>query len=172
MGPGAGPGWGRLSVTRVPDPLKSIRTEEGLNIVADSTIYDDINLDVLIVASAYSMGPHINNRALIRFIAKQHRRASWMASNCSGAFLLGEAGVLDGKRATTWAGGEKKLARAYPDVEVQYDTNVVIDDGLITSIGGPVSYQAAFALLEQLSSKKFSDEIAEQIQFNRLKTAF
>ena len=43
-----------------------------------------------------------------------------MASNCSGAFLLGKAGVLDGKRATTWAGGEKGLAKAYPNINVQY----------------------------------------------------
>ena len=86
--------------------------------------------------------------------------------------LLAEAGILDGKRATTWAGGEKKFARAYPKVKVQYDRNVVIDEGVITSNGGPVSYQSAFALLSKLSSQDFSNEISEKIQFNRLKNAF
>ena len=95
-----------------------------------------------------------------------------MASNCSGAFLLGEAGVLDGKNATTWAGGEKGLAKAYPKIKVQYDKNVVIDSKVITSNGGPVSYQAAFQLLTKLSSEKFSKEISEAIQFNRLERAF
>ena len=95
-----------------------------------------------------------------------------MASNCSGAFLLGEAGVLDGKNATTWAGGEKDLFKAYPQIKVQYDQNVVIDHKVITSNGGPVSYQAAFELLAKLSSEKFSKEVSEKIQFNRLGSAF
>jgi transcriptional regulator GlxA family with amidase domain len=151
---------------------KSIRSEEGLSIIADQTIYDDLTLDVLLVPSAYEMDEFLKDKNLINFIEKQGESASWMASNCSGAFLLGEAGILDGKKATTWAGGEKDLANLYPKINVQYDQNVVIDSKVITSNGGPVSYQAAFKLLEKLSSKAFSQEISELIQFNRLERAF
>ena len=151
---------------------KNVRSEEGLQLIADKTIYDDLKLDVLLVPSAYAMGGLLKNKDLIQFIKKQNQSASWMASNCSGAFLLGEAGVLDGKKATTWAGGEKQLFKAYPQIKVQYDQNVVIDHKVITSNGGPVSYQAAFELLAKLSSEKFSKEISEKIQFNRLESAF
>jgi len=157
-----------ISVTK----SKEIVSEEGLKIIADKTIYDDLVLDVLIVPSAYEMDAYLENKDLIQYIRNQSQTASWMASNCSGAFLLGEAGVLDGKRATTWAGGEKGLLKAYPAIKVQFDTNVVIDKKVITSNGGPVSYQAAFVLLEKLSSKKFATEISEAIQFNRLEKAF
>ena len=151
---------------------KTVVSEEGLKIIADKTIYDELKLDVLIVPSAYEMDSHLNNKDLIDYIKKQSQSASWMASNCSGAFLLGKAGVLDGKNATTWAGGEEGLSKAYPKIKVQYDQNVVIDHKVITSNGGPVSYQAAFELLEKLSSEKFANEISEAIQFNRLKSAF
>ena len=151
---------------------KAVTSEEGLKIVADKTIYDDIELDVLLVPSAYEMDVFLNDKALIRFIREQGKDASWMASNCSGAFLLAEAGILNGKKATTWAGGEKSLARSYPEIKVQFDTNVVIDNRVITSNGGPVSYQAAFELLEKLSSKAFAEEISEAIQFDRLVHAF
>ena len=151
---------------------KEVRSEEGLKIIADKTIYDDLKLDVLLAPSAYEMDDLLKNKDLIRFIKNQNQSTSWMASNCSGAFLLGEAGVLDGKNATTWAGGEKDLSKAYPKIKVQYDQNVVIDSKVITSNGGPVSYQAAFVLLAKLSSEKFSKEISEAIQFNRLKGAF
>ena len=151
---------------------KTVVSEEGLKIVADKTIYDNLALDVLIVPSAYDMDGFLSDEDIIKFIEKQGANASWMASNCSGAFLLGEAGILDGKKATTWAGGEKGLARAYPDIDVQYDQNVVVDNKVITYNGGPVSYQAAFELLEKLSYKKFSIEISESIQFNRLERAF
>jgi len=151
---------------------KEVVSEEGLRIIADKTIYDDLKLDVLIVPSAYKMDAYLENKTLVQYIRNQSQSASWMASNCSGAFLLGEAGVLDGKRATTWAGGEKSLLKAYPEIKVQFDTNVVVDKKVITSNGGPVSYQAAFELLEKLSSKKFATEISEAIQFNRLEKAF
>lgn len=151
---------------------KTISTEEGLHLVADKTIYDPLQLDVLLLASAYDMKPWLQNDALIQFIKTQAKHTRWLASNCSGAFLLAKTGLLDGKRATTWAGGEKDLARAYPAIKVQYDQNVVVDEGVITSNGGPVSYQAAFALLARLSSEKYATEISESIQFNRLKSAF
>ena len=151
---------------------KTVVSEEGLKVLADKTIYDDLSLDVLIAPSAYNMDPLLNNPDLITFIKKQGKQASWMASHCSGAFLLGEAGLLDNKKATTWAGGESGLAKAYPKIDVQQNSNVVIDDKVITSNGGPVSYQASFALLAKLSSEKFSREIAESIQFNRLAGAF
>lgn len=151
---------------------KTVLSEEGLKVVADQTIYDDTNLDVLLVPSAYEMDDLLGNKDLIKYIEKQAESASWIASNCSGAFLLGEAGVLDGKKATTWAGGEQELAKSYPKIEVQYDQNVVTDDKVITSNGGPVSYQAAFELLARLSSEEFSNEISELIQFDRLESAF
>ncbi len=147
---------------------KNIRTEEGLTIVADKTIYDDVKLDVLIVPSAYKMDAHIKNKEIIAFIKKQQQSNAWMASNCAGAFLLGEAGILDGKKATTWFGGEESLKKAYPKIDVQFDQNVVLDDKVITSNGGPVSYQAAFLLLEKLSSKDYALEIMEAIQYGRL----
>ena len=151
---------------------KQVRSEEGLMVVADYTIYDDIHLDVLLVPSAYDMDDYLRNKDLIGFIQKHQQADNWLASNCSGAFLLGEAGVLDGKSATTWAGGEKSLASDYPAIKVEYDTNVVIDDKIITSNGGLVSYQAAFELLARLSSDKFSKEIAKSLQFPRLKRVF
>ncbi|MBL1261328.1 MAG: DJ-1/PfpI family protein [Thiotrichaceae bacterium] len=151
---------------------KTVVSEEGLKVIADRTIYDNLELDVLLVPSAYDMDDFISNKNLISFIKKQGASASWMASNCSGAFLLGEAGILDGKKATTWAGGEKDLAKSYPKIKVQYDQNVVVGNKVITSNGGPVSYQAAFELLTRLSSEKFSKEISESIQFNRLERAF
>src|SRR5215467_7155565 len=73
---------------------REVRSEEGLRVVADHTIYDDLRLDVLVVPSSYAMDGVVKNRDVVDFIARQRRSASWMASNCSGARLLAEAGVL------------------------------------------------------------------------------
>ena len=150
---------------------KEVRSEEGLRMIADQTIYDPMHVDVLIVPSSYHMDPLIKNTDIVSFIQAQNSTASFMASNCSGAFLLGAAGVLDGKKATTWAGGEKDLAKAFPKVDVQVDQNVVVDGRVVTSNGGPVSYQGAFELLAKLSSDKFAKQIEDTIQFGRLACA-
>lgn len=149
---------------------KTVTTEEGLRIVADATIADmKKEVDVLIVPSAYDMKPLLKNTGLVQFIGATAKRVSWLASNCSGAFLLAETGMLDGKKATTWAGGEKELQVAYPKVKVQVDQNVVVDGNIMTSNGGVVSYQAALLLLEKLSSHQLMNEVADAIQYGRVR---
>jgi len=144
-----------------------ITTEEGLSIAVDSWIGEHPKVDVLIVPSSYSMEPLINNSSLISFIQRTGKDAEWMASNCSGAFLLGEAGLLNGLKATTWAGGEAHLKKAYPQIDVQFNSNVVIDNNVITSNGSLVSYQAALALLAKMTSERKANEVADALQYQR-----
>lgn len=146
----------------------TITTEEGLVLSVDMAITDDVKLDALIVPSAYAMKPLINNKPLIEFIQKQSQEVSWFGSNCSGAFLLGEAGLLNQKRATTWAGGEKDLQSAYPAIQVIEDKNVVIDGNIITSNGSLISYQAALIMLAKMSSLKNAKSVFETLQMQRI----
>ena len=139
----------------------SITTEEGLKLVTDSWIGANPDIDVLIVPSSYDMDPLIDNPHLINYISRTAKSAEWVASNCSGAFLLGEAGILDGKKATTWAGGESDFQGAYPAIDVQFDSNVVVDGRVITSNGSLVSYQAALLLLSKMTSEAKANEVAE-----------
>ncbi len=147
---------------------KKIVTEEGLQLIADATIYDALELDVLIVPGGYDLDALTGNEVLMAFVHEKGKKATWLSSNCSGAFLLAHAGLLDNVKATTWAGGEADLKRAYPKVDVQFDKNVVIDGKVITSNGGAVSYLAAFKLLSKLSSPEHAKEIADLLQFSRL----
>jgi len=145
-----------------------IRTEHGININADTTISKNPKVDVLLVPSAYNMKPLLNNKPLIEFIKNSAKTVDWMASNCSGAFLLGKAGLLDGKKATTWAGGEGALEKAFPKIQVQWNKNVVVDGNIITSNGSLVSYEAALILLSKMSSSEKAKEVAEALQYTRI----
>lgn len=155
-------------VTIAVSDRKSVTTEEGLNITADTLLADNPKVDILILPSAYDMDPVLNNQELIAYIQDTAENAEWMASNCSGSQLLAEARLLDGRKATTWAGGEDAFASKYPDVDVQYDVNYVIDGPFLTSNGGIVSYEAALALLAQLSSERKAQSVARKLQLDRL----
>lgn len=152
-----------VSVTDTP----TVTTEEGLKLGVDTWIGDAPELDVLILTSSYDMDPLVENQKLIDYIATTARQADWMASNCSGAYLLAEAGVLDGKKATTWAGGERGFQSDYPQVTVLSDENYVVDGNVLTSNGSLVSYQAALKLLNLMSSQSKAQEVADALQYSR-----
>lgn len=150
------------------DKKEIITTEEGLRLAVDATIYDDLNLDALIVTSSYEMDRLFKNKDLTKFLKNHANHVTWLASNCSGAFLYAHAGILDGYRATTWAGGEKQLQREFPNINVVMDSNVVVDRNRISSNGGLPSYQGALVLLSLMSSPGKAKGVFETIQLNRL----
>lgn len=88
--------------------------------------------------------------------------ADHLASNCSAAFLVGKAGLLEGRRVTTYRGGEEELQVQFPEAEVSAD-DVVVDGGLISSSGEVVSYQAALALLAELAGEDAADRVAADL---------
>lgn len=150
------------------DSKPSVTTHENISLNVQHQLSEQPSLDVLIVPSAYDMGPILRRQDVIEYVRSSGRHASWVASNCSGAFVLAKAGLLDGKQATTWAGGEAELKRDFPAVKVQKNTNVVVDDGVITSNGSLVSYQAALMLLSKIASEAKAEEVADAIQYRRL----
>lgn len=145
-----------------------ITTEEGIRLPVDATIYNAPKLDALIVGSAYDMDWLFKNDDLTAFLQSQAKTATWLGSNCSGAFLYAHAGLLDGYRATTWAGGEAQLQREFPKINVVFDTNVVVDRNRISSNGGIPSYQAALVMLSMMAGSDEAKTVFETIQLNRL----
>lgn len=150
------------------EPQPAICTGEGIRLTVDATIADDLSLDVLLVPGGSDMDHLLQDNELNYFIRKQEESAQWLGSVCAGAFLLGNAGVLDGKQATTWFGGETSLQTQFPAIEVVHDKPVVVDNRRITANGGLVSYQAALVLLGQLSSPAHAREVYDSLGIDRL----
>ena len=152
------------------EKAKNIKTEEGLVLGVDTWIGDDIELDMLVVPSAYEMTSLLENKQLIKFIQKADETTQLTTSNCSGSFLLAQSGILNGKNATTWAGGEGDLQKQFPKVNAIEGENVVVDGKYITSNGSIVSYESALVALAKLSSKSNAKEIFEGLQMERVTT--
>jgi transcriptional regulator GlxA family with amidase domain len=88
----------------------------------------------LVIAPAYdhSIPP---SEALLDVFRRAHARGAWVLSVCSGAFLFGDAGLLDGRRCTThWRHTQEMLDR-FPTAKVDPDVLFVEDDRVITSAG-------------------------------------
>jgi len=152
------------------EPQQTIRTEEGVRLAVDATIADDLSLDVLLVPGGNDVSLLLEHDALNAFIQKHDASSQWIGSLCAGAFVLGSAGVLDGKRATTWFGGEEDLQDQFPAIQVQHDTPVVVDQRRITANGGLVSYRAALTLLGQISTLEHAHSVYQSLGIERIGT--
>jgi transcriptional regulator GlxA family with amidase domain len=133
-----------LGLTRGAFPASS-----GLRIHADHR-YDQAppGIDTLLVAGGRGAEKYHTHPGLQRWIRRQSRVVRRLGSICTGAFLLAEAGLLDGRRATThWASCDE-LARRYPRVRVEPDTIYVRDGALYTSAGVTAGMDLALAMVE------------------------
>ncbi len=112
-----------------------VTTAAGPPIVADRALDDEtLRPDVLLVAGGLSAQQHAGDRAFVTALRALADRSGEVGSICSGAVLLAETGLLDGRRATThWALADQ-LARAHPEVAIEAD-RIYVRDGVWTSAG-------------------------------------
>ncbi len=134
---------------------KPIETFEGLTITPNHSFADAPPIDVLVVPSTEgSMGKDLEDRALIDWVRTTGRQAQFVLSLCDGAFVLAEAGLLDGLPVTTFPGDYQAFAKRFPQLDLKVNVNFVHAGKVITSQGGVRSYAAAMHLVEQLYGLK------------------
>jgi len=146
----------------------TIQTEEGIRLMVDANISDDLSLDILLVPGGNDMSQLLEHEKLNAFIGKQEKNVEWLGSVCAGAFLLGKTGSLNGKQATTWFGGESSLQAQFREIKVVHDKPIVLDQRRITANGGLVSYRAALVLLGQIGGSELAHEVYTTLNMDRL----
>lgn len=103
------------------------------------------------------------DRPLIDWIVKISQRARRIGSICTGAFLLAEAGLLDGRRATTHWLEAKHLAARFPKVRLDADCIWIRDGKIYTSAGVTAGMDLALALVEEDCGAKTALAVAMRL---------
>ena len=94
------------------------------------------------------------NRGWIPHLRRWHDEGAIIASSCTGTFLLAEAGLLDGRRATTHWVAAAALAGAYPQVDVLPDAVVVDEGDVITSGGATTAFNLVLYLIGRFGGRE------------------
>lgn len=153
-----------MSVFTIAPDSMMITSFEGLKIKPDySFLYDSLpQIDVLVVPSAeHSMDSDLENAALINFVKSAGSSAQYVMSLCDGAFILAQAGLVNGKESTTFPSDIQRYRETFPSLTVHDGVSFVHDGKLITSVGGAKSYDPALYLSELLYGKKAAKGIAK-----------
>ena len=120
-----------------------VRSSLGMSVATEP--FDDTDFDTLIV----SRGTEPLTPGLIKFVRQAPKRCRRVAATCVGAFTLAEAGLLDGRRATTHWYWARELQARFPKVKVEEDCIFIIDGPVWTSAGMTAGIDLALAMVEQ-----------------------
>lgn len=127
-----------------------VRSFSGMRIVADHDLSEtDLTIDTLLIAGGPDIEAAWRNPVLIDWIRSMAGRVRRIGSVCTGAFFLGEAGLLDGRRATTHWGYCERLAERNPKATVEPDRIFVADHPVYSSGGVTSGIDLAFSLVEE-----------------------
>lgn len=140
-----------------------VRTSSGLTLVPDQDLADAPAPHTLLVPGGQGTRRPARDPRLTDWLREHGPRAQRLVSVCTGAVLLAEAGLLDGRRATThWAYCDK-LARDHPSVEVDPDPIFVRDGHVFTSAGVTSGIDLALALVEEDLGREVALTIARHL---------
>ncbi|MEV7231993.1 DJ-1/PfpI family protein [Polymorphospora sp. NPDC051019] len=148
------PGASMLTVGKRTGP---VRSDNGvLTLGVDHTLRDVRWADVLLVPGGNVRGVQADP-AMIGWIQQLHRRTTWTVSVCTGALVLGTAGLLRGLRATTYWGVQTQLAQ----FGATYVPHRFVESGRIITAAG---MSAGIDMALHLAAKLADDRIAQALQ--------
>lgn len=123
------------------------RVRSSLGPVLDTAPFEDLGFDTVIVAG--DLAGSDASPAVVEFVRSAAAKARRMASICTGAFVLAQAGLLDGRQATTHWVRARELAERYPRVKVDPDRIFIVDGPIWTSAGASAGVDLALGMVEK-----------------------
>ena len=154
--------WPRGRVRLVAKTLEPVTSATGLVLKPDVAFADCPQLDVLCLPGGVGINPLMNDEETLAFVRAQAQGARFVTSVCTGALVLGAAGLLRGKRATThWASHDLlKILGAIP-----VHARVVRDGNLMTGGGVTAGIDFALTLIAELGGRKAAEAIELSLEY-------
>ena len=144
---------------------KSVTLRHGLRILTDINIYEDQEFDLMIVSGGITTNAE-QNKKLLEFLVKSKARGTIIASICTGAFILAEAGLLGKNKVTTHWEDQKELQNRFPDLTVIANQRWVESEGIFTSGGISAGMDLSLHLVQVLSDRALALRTAKQMEYN------
>ena len=134
---------------RVVASTTPVMTSCGLGLTVATLPEPSDPLDTLMVAGGDGVHAASRDLELVRWLSQRAARARRVASVCTGAFLLGAAGLLRGRRAVTHWSECEALARQYPTTQVEVDPIFIRDGRVWSSAGVTAGIDLGLAMIEE-----------------------
>ncbi len=154
-----------FTVFLIGETGKVVTARAGYRVIPAYGLHNHPPIDVLIVAGGVH-DEEMHKAAVIDWIAKQAKTARIVASVCTGAFLLAEAGLLKRRNATTHWGDIESLQRRYPDLAAHASARWVDERSIVTSAGISAGIDMSLHLVGRLHSASLARKTARQMEYD------
>jgi transcriptional regulator GlxA family with amidase domain len=153
-----------FEVVTIADDKRIVCARGGLKVLPDIEITAHPHLDVLVIPGGI-VTAELNREQIIEWIARTASTTQITASVCTGAFLLGQAGLLKGKRATTHWEDIDDFHSMFPEIDVQAKVRWVDNGQIVTSAGISAGIDMSLHLVSRLESQELAVKTARQMEF-------
>ncbi|MFC3750044.1 DJ-1/PfpI family protein [Paenibacillus sp. GCM10012306] len=155
-----------FSVTTVSEQGGMITARNGLKVTTDYSFSSAPAYDILVIPGGIGTRKEVDNRNVISWIKEKFPEVELMTSVCTGAFLLAEAGILDGKSATTHWASIERMRETYPAVRVEENTKFVDAGRIVTSAGISAGIHMAFHVVQRLLDTAVAQDTAKHMEYD------
>jgi transcriptional regulator GlxA family with amidase domain len=154
----------RYETVLVAAGREPLRASNGMRLAADLRFEEaEGGFDIALVAGGPALPDTEADPRLVQWLRALPWRSSVYGSVCTGAFVLGQAGLLDERRVTTHWENARALAQRFPKARVEPDAIYVRDGRLITSAGVTAGIDLALALVGQRHGAELALRVAKRL---------
>jgi transcriptional regulator GlxA family with amidase domain len=154
-----------FNVFTVADGERMVQARGGLAVMPSSDFSNHPHIDVLITPGGI-VTAELDKDVVVQWISQIAESAEITASVCTGASLLGKAGLLAGKTATTHWEDIAELQAMFPDISVKENTRWVDEGSVITSAGISAGIDMSLHLVARLEGEELARKTARQMEFD------
>jgi transcriptional regulator GlxA family with amidase domain len=155
-----------VEVFTVADTLEPVTCAKGLRVLPDATWETAGRLDVLVYPGGTGTRPQLGNENVRARLQGLARDGTLMTSVCTGALVYADAGLLDGRPATTYWAELDLLASLGRDIDVRKDDRFVDDGEVVTAAGVSAGIDMALHLVARLHSPERARDVRRYIQYD------
>jgi transcriptional regulator GlxA family with amidase domain len=154
-----------FEVLVVAETAEPVAATGGLRVIPDVAIDACPPLDVLVVPGGWGTRSEIKNERLVNWIRERGGGVETLTSVCTGSMLLGQAGLLEGRRATTHWRALPWMREAFPAVTVDEKQHVVEDGHVLTSAGISAGIDMALRVVARYHGEAVARATARNMEY-------
>jgi transcriptional regulator GlxA family with amidase domain len=155
-----------MDVFSVAEYREPIQCNNPVRVLPDYALDDCPPADVLVIPGGMGTRTAVDRAELVEWIARSSAQAELTTSVCTGSFLLAEAGLLDGKSATTHWASIERMRHEYRSVSVQESVRWVDAWPVVTSAGVSAGIDMALYVLTRLYGDEVASATARGIEYD------
>jgi transcriptional regulator GlxA family with amidase domain len=154
-----------FKVYLISETNKQITAIGGLRLTPDVTISECPELDLLIVPGGWGTRKESKNKILVKWIGNQFTNNRLIASVCTGSSLLGKAGLLDGRDATTHWRAFDFLQESAPKARILKNVRFTLTEPIFTSAGVSAGIDLALRIVSHVFGTEVGQATARQMEY-------